>query len=698
MAAKPPTKNGRWRRIEVIEDSERLSTSRSRHLQKRDGQSFEVFTPKTKAVRTVGHTDGAVINLKNVAIPLAAKAVLSDILGRSFVVSDSVKGEITIQTSAPIPKEEALRTFAAALELSGARLIDDGDPIEIRSARDSGGLPLRSGSSPADAKSGDAIYVIPLKHVSASELNSIVSRVLPNTEIRYVGTRRHVIVARGSRKTVQRLLELVAMFDVSWIASHHVSLTHVRNLEPATVVETASKALSTGSREGGNSGLRLVPNNRLGGVLIIARTTAQLRHANALIEKLDRSAASTKPTLLVYHCQSRSPTEVGALLSRILSRRDTAPATASTAPRLGRPQSVSLSSRQSTSTDFGLNGSDEPDRNGAAPNGVRAPADASPSASTTPIGTADRSGGMKVVPDDTNNTLFVYAPRRDHDRIRRILERLDALPAQVLLEAIIAEVTLTDDLRYGVKWFFSKGKHEVTFTSAVSGIVNSSFPGFSYFFEAANSAVVLDALAEITKVHIVSSPSLMVLNNRKAILQIGDEVPIVTQTAQSVTDPDAPIVNSITQRDTGVILAVTPQIGRDGKIMLEIEQEVSNVTETTTSGIDSPTIRQRKVKTTVVVQDGQALALGGIIQTNKTVSKGQVPVLGNIPIVGSAFRNKDDLKDRTELVIFIRPIVVRTSDDRKHVTEEFRRRLEQVKPPIRRPMPKAVDDADRMVR
>ncbi|MEM7776079.1 MAG: secretin N-terminal domain-containing protein [Pseudomonadota bacterium] len=403
--------------------------------------------------------------------------------------------------------------------------------------------------------------------------------------------------------------------------------------------------------------------------------------------------------LLVYRCQSRSPTEVGALLSQILSQRGAA-AAASTAPKLGRPQSVSLTTEQPTTANFGLNsGSDDANGRSTAPVGDAASTGtARSSAGTTPTNTTTGSGDMKVVPDDANNTLFVYAPRRQHDRIRRILERLDALPAQVLLEAIIAEVTLTDDLRYGVKWFFSKGKHDVMFTSAVSGAVNAAFPGFSYFFEAANSAVVLDALSEITKVHIVSSPSLMVLNNRKAILQIGDEVPVVTQTAQSVTDPDAPIVNSITQRDTGVILAVTPHIGRHGKIMLEIEQEVSNVTETTTSGIDSPTIRQRKVKTTVVVQDGQALALGGIIQTNKNVSKGQVPVLGNIPIVGSAFRSNDDLKDRTELVIFIRPVIVRTSDDRKYVTDEFRRRLEQLKPPVGRPLPKALDDADRIVR
>jgi general secretion pathway protein D len=186
---------------------------------------------------------------------------------------------------------------------------------------------------------------------------------------------------------------------------------------------------------------------------------------------------------------------------------------------------------------------------------------------------------------------------------------------------------------------------------------------------------VLDAVSGITNVNVVSAPSLMVLDNKRAILQVGDQVPIVTQTARAVADPGSPIVNNITFRDTGVILAVTPRVNDAGRVVLEIEQEVSNVARTTSSGIDSPTIQQRRIKTTVAVADGEMLALGGLIQERDNSDRTQVPILGNFPVLGAAFRSKTDTINRTELLVIIRPLVVRDAGEGRAVTEEFRRRL-----------------------
>ena len=185
----------------------------------------------------------------------------------------------------------------------------------------------------------------------------------------------------------------------------------------------------------------------------------------------------------------------------------------------------------------------------------------------------------------------------------------------------------------------------------------------------------LDALSTITKVNVISTPTLTVMDNRTAMLQVGDQVPIQTSTSQSVAASAAPILSSIQMIDTGVILSVTPHVNDSGRVQLDIEQEVSTAAPTTTSGIDSPTIQQRRVRTAVTVTDGDAVALGGLIQERSTVNKNAMPVLGDIPVLGNAFGTKDDQINRTELLIIIRPRVVRDSEDARRATDEYRSRI-----------------------
>lgn len=262
------------------------------------------------------------------------------------------------------------------------------------------------------------------------------------------------------------------------------------------------------------------------------------------------------------------------------------------------------------------------------------------------------------------------------------------MPNQVLIEATIAEVTLNDEMQFGVRWYF-QNKHNTqstTFTNSAAGVVSAVYPGFSYALKAANAALTINALNAVTNVNVISSPSLMVLDNKTASLQIGDQVPIATQSAVGVVSAGSPIVNSISYRDTGVILSITPRINESGRVLLDIEQEVSNVAPTSTSGIDSPTIQQRKIKTSVLVNDSEALTLGGLIQSKNNSTKDQVPLLGDIPILGNAFKTKDNTIGKTELIIIITPRVVRNLNEAQLVTDEYRRKL-RLTLPIRRGPP-----------
>jgi general secretion pathway protein D len=222
-------------------------------------------------------------------------------------------------------------------------------------------------------------------------------------------------------------------------------------------------------------------------------------------------------------------------------------------------------------------------------------------------------------------------------------------------------------------WFFENGN--ATFTDVETGGVSSNFPGLSLLFNGASSAAAINALSSITDVNIVSSPSLMVLNNQEATLQIGDEVPIATQQVVDTSDVSAPIVNTISFRDTGILLTVKPRVSSGGQVILEIEQEVSSVSNTTTSGIDSPTISQRRIQTSVIVTDGQTIALGGLIQESNNQTNTQVPGAGNVPVIGALFRNRSDTIAKTELLILITPRVIRNGQESRTVTDELRQRI-----------------------
>jgi general secretion pathway protein D len=282
---------------------------------------------------------------------------------------------------------------------------------------------------------------------------------------------------------------------------------------------------------------------------------------------------------------------------------------------------------------------------------------------------------IQILADDSRNAIIARALRKEHEEISRLIVQLDSGLKQVLLEATLAEVTLNDEVNLGVRWFFESGKFKTTFTDSTTGSTGPNYPGFSTVFSSAGASVALNALSSVTDVKIISSPTLTVVDNKKAELRIGDQVPISTRTSQSTSDANAPVVSTIEYRDTGVILSIQPRIGSNGRVVLDIEQEVSTVAETTSSGIDSPTIRQRKIKTHVVVENGGTLALGGIIQERNNKTNSKVPGAGDVPILGNLFRTKNNTASRTELLILIRPHVIQDGADANAITEYWRKKL-----------------------
>jgi general secretion pathway protein D len=622
--------------------------------------------------------DGITLNLVNVPISEAAKTILGEILGVNYSISNTISGTITIQTTTPIPRTALVDAFEATLKVVQVAIVEGDGFYRLVPTNTAiqAGAPITRNST--GSRIGTRVRIVPLKHVAVQDMQRVLEPVSEQGAVARVDAARNILFLSGTSQQIDEQLKLISIFDVDWMEGMSFALHPVGASDPEAIARELTTIFGTDEQSPMKGLIRFVPNQRLGSVLVISKKPDLLDKAREWIVKLDRAASQSEVQLFVYKIQNRPALELADVLQKVLKAADgdTQSAQRSVAPRYetktvaSRASSTGSSISQAlppnnpiTSSPLDNDGKDTSPLGSS--NGVRRPPDAA----------AFSASIARVVADEANNALLIHATPKEYRRILRILRRLDVLPTQVLLEAVIAEVSLNDELRFGIKWYLSKKQHSFTFSERLSGAVASAFPGFSYLFAAASVQVALDALSDITNVKVVSAPSLMVMDNRKATLQIGDQVPIVTQTAQSVTNPDAPVVNSVTLRDTGIILVVTPRVNDNGRVVLDIDQEVSRVTKTTSSGIDSPTIQQRRVTTTVAVGDGETIALGGLIQQREDEVRTQVPILGNLPVVGSVFRNKEDTIERTELLIFIRPQVVRDEYEAHAVTEEFRSRL-----------------------
>lgn len=556
--------------------------------------------------------DGAyTLNLVDAPIEQAAQAVLGDALGRNYSIQPGISGTITLQTSRPLSERLLLETFQTVLELNGATLRVSRDLIEVVPVGGGGQRVVRLGNSDI---LGARVVAVPLQYIGTAEMIRLLGPISGESIRLEPIQNRNILLIAGSRADISSALDAVNLFDVDVLQGKSVGLFKLNAAEPQAIVDELNLIFE--AQEGGSlqNVVTFVPSDRLGAVIVITSRSRYLEDAENWIRDLDRTAGGARRRPVVYTLENQSATELQPILSEMLGEIS---------------------------------------------------AEGDPSV----------EGQPRVVAVDAKNALIVWGNDSEQSAFSGLIRSLDTRPVQVLLEATVAEVTLNDELDFGLRWFFENGDFSGTFSDASSGAVSETFPGLSFLFQGADARIALNALNSVTNVNIVSSPSLMVVDNEEARLQIGDEVPIATQQVVDTADPDAPVVNTISFRDTGIILTVRPRVSSSGQVALDIEQEVSSVSNTTTSGIDSPTISQRRIETSVVVSDGQTIALGGLIEEGRNQTNSKVPVAGDVPIVGALFRGRSDVIQKTELLILITPQVIRDGRESRSVTDELRGRM-----------------------
>ncbi|QNP49960.1 type II secretion system secretin GspD [Diaphorobacter aerolatus] len=295
------------------------------------------------------------------------------------------------------------------------------------------------------------------------------------------------------------------------------------------------------------------------------------------------------------------------------------------------------------------------------------------------ISMAANFGSIRVVADALNNSVLIWSTRAEYEKIEATLKRLDIPPTQVLIEASIIEVTLGDDLEYGLQWYFTDGNkpgsvpNNRTGRGTVGGSVNAA-GGFTY--QSLNPygrvQATLTALAEKTHLKVVSSPNLMVLDNHTATIAVGEQRAVNTATTIIPNGTNSTVTNSIQYKDTGVNLVVTPSVNAGNLVTMQVDQMLTDILDKSS---DTPSFMQRQVSSKVAVRSGESIVMGGLIKDTESKSKKGVPVLSQIPLLGGLFGTQGSTNDRTELLVVLSPRVVRTDIDIREVSDDLRDRL-----------------------
>lgn len=604
------------------------------------------------------------LNFEAADIREVAKTVLADILNESYLVDPRVQGSISLRTVRPLPRESLLSTLETILKMNGAALVkEDGIYKIIPSNSIKGSIAPRMGGK----LSGYSVQIIPLQFVGAREMSKILEPFTSEGSILRVDEVRNLLIVGGQQNELVHIIDTIDTFDVDWLSGMSVGLFTLQSADVKTVATELDKVLGE-KNTGPLAGIiRAIPIERMNALLIITPQPKYLDQAKLWIERLDRVGGTTGgQQLFVYHVQNGKAESLATLLNQAYG----------TAPTAG---TAGTSRTTSPSLAPGLSATEIRTSNQA----TSQPATNTAPAQAMNLAISDGSGGMRnvrIIADKENNALLILSNTEEYEKIEAALKKLDVPPRQVLIDVTIAEVSLTDDLSLGIEWTFNNGSRRTgTLDTGDKGIAGLT-PGFSYVLRNATGTDVqaaLNMLAVDKRVNVLSSPHIMVADNQQAKIQVGDSVPTVGQTAILNTGNN-PITTSVQYIDTGIILTVTPRINSSGLVTLEVQQEVSNASATTTSGLNTPTISKRTAKSFVTVQSGETTVLGGLIQENKTYSTSGIPFLSQIPVIGALFGTQGVNAKKTELVVLITPKIATNVAQAKTISEEFRRKLTDV--------------------
>jgi len=650
---------------------------------------------------------GAPIDLRFEDAPVreVVHAILGDLLKLDYVIYPPLDGRVTISTSSQLAPDLAVFLLEAALQANGLSMARDARGVYHLGKADAlkAVVPMVRQASKDPLPPGYGAIVVPLRYIGAAEMASILRPLAPADAIVRVDTVRNLLVLAGNRAQAEGWLSMVATFDIDLLAGMSVG---VFPLKYASVrdVEAALQMMSPGPSRGGAApaaggaaaagaaqaaaaaglgeshplfgAIRILPMERLNSIVVVTPRAAYLDEARRWIERLDRPGNSaTEARLHVYPVRNGSARHLGEVLNGIFGGSGDGPAAGATtgvAPGLSTVTARTTAASNPVAASSGV-GSGSLSQTLSTLRGTGLSVVGGQGVSTVQL-----EGNVRVVADEINNSILVYSSAAQFERIEEALRRLDMPPTQVLIEASIIEVSLTDAMNYGVQWLFTDSHNGNTGTGVLSnlpgGVLGGPLAGFSYTLRNSlgNVRLVLNALAEKSLLKVISTPSLMVLDNHTASIVVGNQQPI--RSTETVTDGGTR-TTGIQYKDTGISLSVTPSVGSGDMVTMNINQAVTDV-----GPIDVATgqrsFLQRQIGSKVAVRSGETLVLGGLIRDNDTTGSSGLPGLHEVPVLGALFGTKTQDTNRTELLVVITPRVARTDEDAREISRALRDRMQ----------------------
>ncbi len=644
--------------------------------------------------------------------------ILGTILKANYTIDPSIHGTATLRTVRPLNRIELVPTLESLLAQNGAALVMNGDLYRV--------VPAAQAATTAASGPGTAgAVVVPLQYASAEELVKILTPYVGEGGKIAADPGRNALLIAGEPQARDGLIGLVKAFDIDILAKQSYALFPVTTGD----VKDFAGALQDAFR-GQNGGalasvVRVIALSRINAVLVVSPQQNYIDQARRVYALLDRARRLTLRSWRVYYLQNSHSEDAAFVLQQAFTPGNvTAQPTGRSQSQsqqggsgsvgmqtgggssggglagglaggssggLGRSNSSSGGFAGSSSSGQSALGQSASGQSGGRQTSGPTAQSAQPQAGANPLlGGLEPGGGetqtemLRVIPDDQNNAILAYGTDRELGTIDAMLRKIDILPLQVRIDAVIAEVTLNDTLQYGTQFFFKSGGINGILSSAAQAPVtptqtnlNLAFPGFFLGgHDNGGAPFAIQALQQVTTVHVLSSPQLLVLDNQPARLQVGSVVPYLSQTSQSTLTSNAPIVSSINYQQTGVIMEVTPRVNSGGLVTLDVMQDVSDVaTGLTTPGITSPTFDERNVTSRVVVQDGQTIGLAGLITDRAALGNQGIPWLKDIPILGLLAGSQNNTRQRTELLILITPHVIHDQRDARALTDDLREQL-----------------------
>lgn len=619
-----------------------------------------------------GDLSELIINLEDVPAIEAIKN-LADLLAIDYILSPEVgaAGTITIRTFGKLHLEDIYYVFLAILEMNNLVAVDVGPYYKIVPSADSLSRPLQTiyGKKVDGAYSDDSVLtqIIPLRYISPDEIINTLRPIIDQDASIITHPGSNLLIITGLQSNIKRLLKIIELLDVD-TAVLEIEIFQINYADAQDIVSVlerifqAQKGISATTTQRQTARTRrqpqqqaqpavgtsaakeilFIPDTRSNSIIVFAQRK-DIEFIREIIAMLDVDIYVSRKTY-IYYVQNAQASDMANLLSSIYTER-------SNNQRTNQPTARRTTTQQQTSS-------------GA-------------------IGGPSMEGEVHIVADERTNALIIVTSPVNYPYIVETIEKLDIMPLQVLIEVLIADVSLQQDMKFGIDWTL-RSQGEVSLggdtyyfdgTSGQDVGVTGDTASFYYnLYEASRFTAWLKAHAGDTRLEVLSNPHLLVANNMEAKIDIGSEVPIVTaETTYDSTATNQSYNRTIQYRTTGILLTVTPQINEARYVNLDVSQEVSEVAAwTTEGGVDSPVISQRKASTSVVVSDGQTLVIGGMIQRKNNPSKSGIPWLSKIPVIGWLFGVRSFKYEAKELLIFLTPHVIATPDEARSISEVLR--------------------------